>query len=121
VGGGGDPAAQVLGRRQVGVLEILFHLGPLAQRAIATRPLTSASNLTTVIDNLERDGMVTRQRDAGDRRAIIVDLTPRGRALIRRIFPGHVEAIVEEFAVLTAAEQAELGRLCMKVGLREKG
>jgi MarR family transcriptional regulator, 2-MHQ and catechol-resistance regulon repressor len=103
---------------QFGVLETLFHLGPLSQRAIAAKQLTSASNLTTVIDNLERDGLATRRRDPDDRRATIVDLTPRARALIRTVFPGHVAAIVQEFAVLTAAEQAELGRLCKRVGLR---
>jgi hypothetical protein len=45
-------------------------------------------------------------------------LTPRGRALIRRIFPGHVEAIVREFVVLTRGEQAALGRLCKRLGLQ---
>jgi MarR family 2-MHQ and catechol resistance regulon transcriptional repressor len=104
---------------QFGVLETLLHLGPLAQRTIAAKQLTSASNLTTVIDNLERDGLVSRRRDAADRRRTTIDLTSRGRALIRKIFPGHVATITAEFAVLSAPEQAALGRLCKKLGLRQ--
>jgi MarR family 2-MHQ and catechol resistance regulon transcriptional repressor len=103
---------------QFGVLETLLHLGPLSQRTLALKQLTSASNLTTVIDNLERDGMVTRRRDATDRRKTVIELTPRGRTLIERIFPGHVAAIAAEFSVLTRPEQHTLGRLCKTLGLR---
>lgn len=103
---------------QFGVLETLFHLGPLSQRALAEKQLTSASNLTTVIDNLERDGLVPHRRDPADRRKTTIALTARGRAQIGRIFPGHVEAIVKELDALTGTEQAELGRLCKKLGRR---
>ena len=50
---------------------------------------------------------------------MIVDLTGHGRARIRKLFPGNAQAITQEFEVLTAAEQVELGRLCKKVGLRQ--
>jgi MarR family 2-MHQ and catechol resistance regulon transcriptional repressor len=92
---------------QFGALETILHLGPLSQREVAGKQLTSASNLTTMIDNLERDSLVTRRRDPTDRRKTTIDLTPRGRAPIRKIFPGHVEAIVQEFEVLTAAAQPD--------------
>jgi MarR family transcriptional regulator, 2-MHQ and catechol-resistance regulon repressor len=103
---------------QFGVLETLFYVGSLSQRAIARKQLTSASNLTTVIDNLERAELITRRRDPSDRRKMTLTLSPGGRALIRRIFPGHVDAIVQEFAVLTPGEQVALGRLCKKLGLQ---
>jgi MarR family 2-MHQ and catechol resistance regulon transcriptional repressor len=103
---------------QFGVLETLLYVGPLSQRAVARKQLTSASNLTTVIDNLERARLITRRRDPSDRRKTTLTLTPRGRALIRRVFPGHVDAIVREFTVLTRGEQAALGRLCKKLGLQ---
>jgi MarR family 2-MHQ and catechol resistance regulon transcriptional repressor len=103
---------------QFGVLETLFYVGPLSQRAIARKQLTSASNLTTVIDNLERAALITRRRDPSDRRKMTLTLTSRGRALIRGIFPSHVDAIVQEFAVLTPGEQVALDRLCKKLGLQ---
>ena len=73
-----------------------------------------------MVDNLEKRQLVRRVRDRSDRRYVTVHLTPDGRRLIEAIFPGQVEAIVEEFSVLSADEQDELGRLCKKLGLRER-
>src|SRR6266540_5957296 len=56
---------------QFAVLEALYHLGHMKQGEIGSKVLKSGSNMTTVIDNLERDGMVRRERDAEDRRVIM--------------------------------------------------
>jgi MarR family 2-MHQ and catechol resistance regulon transcriptional repressor len=101
---------------QFGVLEALFHLGPLQQTALGQKLLKSGGNITMVVDNLEKRGLVRRRR-GDDRRCVQVRLTPAGRVLIRRIFPRHVASIVEEMAVLNMAEQETLGRLCRRVGL----
>jgi MarR family transcriptional regulator, 2-MHQ and catechol-resistance regulon repressor len=102
---------------QLGVLEALLHLGPLGQRALGEKLLMSGANITTVVDNLERRGLVRRERGDDDRRSVTVSLTTEGRRLISTIFPGHAAAIAEAFSVLTAAEQEELGRLTKKLGL----
>lgn len=104
---------------QFGVLEALHHLGPLNQGEICGKLLKSGGNITLVIDNLEARGLVRRERAPGDRRVVTVWLTDAGRAVIERIFPEHVHAIVEEMGVLTADEQETLGRLCRKLGKKE--
>ncbi|NJN98357.1 MAG: MarR family transcriptional regulator [Anaerolineales bacterium] len=104
---------------QFGVLESLYHLGPLSPGDLSTKLLKSGGNITLVIDNLEKQGLVQRERDTVDRRMIIVSLTPAGRDLIGKIFPAHVAAVVEEMSYLTAAEQQLLGDLCYKLGKRE--
>ena len=101
---------------QFGVLEALFHLGPLYQRDLAEKLLKSGGNMTLVIDNLEKRELVKREREADDRRCIKVCLTQKGHQLISRIFPSHVAAVVNEIGILTPDEQEELGRLCRKVG-----
>lgn len=103
---------------QFGVLEALHHLGPMCQKALAEKLLRTGGNLTLVTDNLEKRGLVRRERDAADRRFVTVHLTPAGRKLIEGIFPGHVRAVVDEFAGLSAAEQEELAKLCRKLGRR---
>ena len=102
---------------QFGVLEALHHLGPLCQRDIAHKILKSTGNITMVIDNLEKRGLVTRERVATDRRFLTVRLTVTGKELITRIFPRHAAAISKEMAILNKEEQAELARLCRKLGL----
>jgi MarR family 2-MHQ and catechol resistance regulon transcriptional repressor len=102
---------------QFAVLEALYQLGPLSQRKIGQKILRSSGNITMVIDNLEKNGLVRRERNEADRRLFIVHLTDKGYDLINRIFPPHAALIAEDLGVLTAAEQDALGRLCKKLGL----
>jgi MarR family 2-MHQ and catechol resistance regulon transcriptional repressor len=101
---------------QFAVLEALYHLGPLTQGAVSKKVLKSGSNMTTVIDNLERDGLVRRERDAKDRRVIHVHLTPEGSSRVEQVLPAHINALVEELSALSASEQETLGALCKKLG-----
>jgi MarR family 2-MHQ and catechol resistance regulon transcriptional repressor len=102
---------------QFGVLEALYHLGPMHQCDLAERILKTSGNMTVVVRNLERRALVRRSRGGGDRRFVLVELTARGEALIRRTFPAHAAAVAREMALLTQAEQRTLGRLCRRVGL----
>ena len=113
-------AASDLTVSQFGVLEALFHKGPLCQRDIATKILKSTGNITMVIDNLERRGLVRRERATDDRRFLTVHLTDAGELLIAEVFPRVQAAIVAEMTVLTESEQEELGRLCRILGLKER-
>jgi MarR family 2-MHQ and catechol resistance regulon transcriptional repressor len=92
----------------------------MTQGEVSTKVLKSGSNMTTVIDNLERDGLVRRERDTGDRRVIHVHLTDEGSRKIEAVLPGHVSALVEEFSVLSPKEQETLGELCKKLGKGRK-
>jgi MarR family 2-MHQ and catechol resistance regulon transcriptional repressor len=105
---------------QFGALEALYHLGPLCQRDLGRKILKSGGNITMVVDNLEKRGLVERQRARDDRRYITIHLTREGRRLIGELFPRHAVAIREEMSVLSGAELERLGRLCKRIGLREK-
>ena len=102
---------------QFAVLEALYQLGPLSQREIGQKILRSSGNITMVIDNLEKNGLVRRKRNEADRRFYIVHLTDKGYHLINKIFPPHAALIAKDLGALTAAEQDDLGRLCKKLGL----
>jgi len=102
---------------QFGVLEAIYHLGPLSQKDLGRKILRSSGNITMVIDNLEKRRLVRRERDTSDRRIFIVHLTDEGQKLIRRIFPPHAALIAGELSVLNATDQMKLGNLCKKVGM----
>ena len=102
---------------QFGVLEALYHCGPMVQKEIAEKQLKSGGNITLVTDNLEKRGLVERRREERDRRLVTVHLTLRGRKMIAGYFPRHAAAIAGRLAVLTPREQEQLGRLCRKLGL----
>jgi MarR family 2-MHQ and catechol resistance regulon transcriptional repressor len=101
---------------QFGVLEALYHLGPMCQKTLGEKLLRSGGNITLVVDNLSKHGWVRRERQADDRRMVQIHLTPRGRTLITRAFPKHVEAVMKEMSALEPREQEALRRICRKLG-----
>ncbi len=106
---------------QFGALEALLHIGPLHQCDLGKKLLRSSGNITLVVDNLEKRGLVTRTREAADRRFVRVALTADGEHLIRRVFPHHAAQITALLSVLSEEEQRHLGRLCRRVGLQQRG
>jgi MarR family transcriptional regulator, 2-MHQ and catechol-resistance regulon repressor len=118
---GAHTASRGLTLGQFGVLEALLHRGPLSQTELCRKLLRSGGNMTMVLDHLERDGWIRRERLKSDRRTIQVSLTTTGRKLIEGIFPEHAAMIAALFHVLTAAEQEQLRRLCRKLGLSVQG
>lgn len=112
-------AAPKLTISQFGVLEALYHKGPLCQKDIAAKILKSTGNITLVVDNLEKSGLVRRERDIEDRRFLTIHLTAAGTELIAAVFADVEAAIVTELATLTVSEQEMLGNLCKKLGKRE--
>ena len=106
---------------QFGVLDALYYLGPLNQRELGIKIMKSGGNITMVVDNLEKQGLVRRERGVRDRRLFTVHLTKQGTDLIEKIFPDILKSIINETAVLNEEEQVELQRLCRMIGLSQYG
>ncbi len=104
---------------QFGVLEAIHHLGPLCQSELAEKLLRSGGNLTLVVDNLEKAGLVARERDPADRRFVVVKLTPQGAKFIEELFPRVAANVTQEMSLLSSTELFDLGRLCKKIGLKQ--
>jgi MarR family transcriptional regulator, 2-MHQ and catechol-resistance regulon repressor len=102
---------------QLAVLEALLHLGPLSAGELGRALLRSNPNVSLVVDNLERDELVRRERSREDRRVVRVSLTAQGRRLIQRVFPAHARRIADLMGALASDEQDQLGKLCKKLGL----
>ena len=105
---------------QFAVLEALYHIGPLCLSDLARKILRTSGNLTMVVDNLEKSGLVRRVQSSEDRRFISVEITDRGRKLIGSVFPEHAREIAEIMNRLSADEQKTLRELCRKLGTGEE-
>src|SRR5271168_2748615 len=96
----GDPSA---GREAAGDLtlaqqSILFTLldqGPIRMTDLAAHERVRTPTTTVAIRRLEKVGLVKRSRDPSDLRAVLVDITPRGRAV-------HGESLANRRAALAA-------------------
>lgn len=101
---------------QFSVLECLGHLGPMPIGTIGLKQLVSGGNMTLVVDNLEKEGLVERIPNKDDRRTIIVQLTKKGQKLFNEIFIQHAEKIRDIASVLSTKEQEQLSALLKKLG-----
>jgi MarR family transcriptional regulator, 2-MHQ and catechol-resistance regulon repressor len=101
---------------QFGAVESLGHLGPMLIGDLTKKHLVSGGNMTVVIDNLEKAGIVERIVSEEDRRAFYVRLTSKGKRLFSKIFIKHASYVAKLATVLTETEQEELGRLLKKLG-----
>jgi len=101
---------------QFGTLEALHHLGSLSSGQIAGKLLKSGGNLTMVLDNLEKRGLIARKRSDEDRRSVMIQLTVTGGQFIENLFPEIARLITKQMQSLSVEEQKELGTLCRRLG-----
>lgn len=99
------------------ILEALLHKGPLLLGEVQKKILLSSGGVTYTVDRLAEKGLVERRECPSDRRARYAVLTPKGEALIGKIFPGHAERIEDLMSVLSAREQEESIEMLRKLGL----
>jgi MarR family 2-MHQ and catechol resistance regulon transcriptional repressor len=102
---------------QLNTLDALYHLGPLSQKELGKKISKSGGNITLVVDNLEKQYLVKRERGKEDRRLFIINLTDKGKKVFEEIFPEYLILIKNVMNTLTDSEQKELQRLCKKIGL----
>ncbi|MBI3396079.1 MAG: MarR family transcriptional regulator [Spirochaetia bacterium] len=102
---------------QFGVLETLYHLGPLCQKVVGEKLLATEGNVTVVVQNLEKRGLITRLRDGEDKRFVTVSLSAEGRRLIKKSFPLYVKALVSGLEHLSESELDGIAAACKKLGM----
>jgi len=104
-----------LGDSDFRVLEVLLHKGPLPVNTIGPKVWLTPGSISVAVDRLEKKALVKR-KNTDDRRVRLVELTPKGRALISKIFRKHVAAMEEAAGVLSKEERLILLRLLKKLG-----
>jgi DNA-binding MarR family transcriptional regulator len=99
--------------RQFRLLAQLGDQGAIGQSELATAIGTDPSILVTMLNPLEDDGLISRERDPGDRRRHVVTLTPAGEQHLVRAAQAQREAEDELFDVLDDEQREQLRGLLM--------
>lgn len=100
---------------QVRALHVVGELGSPRLGTLADRLRIAPRSATEVVDALEATGLIVRQPDESDRRAISVALTDRGRQILSEVDAARGAAANEHFATLTATERTTLTELLAKL------
>jgi DNA-binding MarR family transcriptional regulator len=81
----------------------------MSQRELSEVLVVDRSNVTGLLDRMEKAGWVKRADDPADRRVYRVSLTPAGRKLWAKVHPRYVERVAEVTRGLSLA-QMKAGR-----------
>lgn len=101
---------------EFGILETLYHRGPLLLGDLQRRVLVSSGGVSYLVDRLEKKGLVERRDYPEDRRTRLAALTPAGEELIARIFPEHARAIQRALHAIDPAVKKAAAPLLRTIG-----
>ncbi len=93
----------------------------LSQAQISKMMLVNRANITTLIDRMERDGLVRRTPAASDRRTNIIKLSAHGKKLLEKVEPCYADEVHRIMAEFKQNEQKELIRMLEKIRQDAKG
>ncbi len=101
---------------EFGVLEALYHKGPMLLGEVQRKLLVSSGGITYLVDRLEAQGLVERRPCASDRRARYAALTDRGNDFMQTAFPTHAATIRQAVAELDDDEIQLMTDLLRRLG-----
>ena len=88
---------------------------PLTQNDLGRKLLVDKSNVTNLVDRLEKDGLIKRNSVESDRRRYHITLTAKGRELIGRTGKTYMNTVQKVMSPLTAKESKTLAELTQKL------
>ena len=105
---------------QLTVVKLLEQVGDLSLSELSDKIRAQNSTVTGIIDRMEREGLVTRERSKEDRRVVHIRLTPKGQTLAGEIPVEPMEIFKGALESLSGQEMRDLMRIMTKVAKRVK-
>jgi MarR family transcriptional regulator, 2-MHQ and catechol-resistance regulon repressor len=76
----------------------------------------SKANMTGIIDRMEREGLVRRVADPGDRRVTLIEMTDKAKTLMQTLTPAYDQHVTKMLdSILSEQEQAQMIQMLVKV------
>ncbi len=104
-----------LGIAEFRILKILDNAGPTPMAHLSRDALVTQAAVTIIVDNLEERELVRRSRSIEDRRVINVEITAKGKSLLKEAIKIHKRFVEEMLEVLTDEELETLSVLMNKL------
>jgi DNA-binding MarR family transcriptional regulator len=103
-----------------GRMQVLFRLRKAPEQSIAMAELAesmnvSPRNITGLVDNLERDGLVERVPDPSDRRSVLAKLTEKGMQKVESVWHDGLNLQVPLTQEFTKDELVQLRHMCLRL------
>jgi MarR family transcriptional regulator, 2-MHQ and catechol-resistance regulon repressor len=102
--------------RQYNYLSVIYVEGSVTPNEIGTLIHTANPTVTSMLNSLEREGLITRKPHPDDARSSVVRLTARGKALYEQAFQRHHDPMEETMSALSDDERRQLVKLLVRLG-----
>ncbi len=103
---------------QLTVIKLLDTFGDLSLSSLSERIRAQNSTVTGIIDRMEREGLVSRERSTSDRRVVFIRLTDKGRKMASSIQVEPMEIFRAVLGTLSKEDTKDLLRILAKLGKR---
>lgn len=100
---------------QFALLELLYHRGSQTIGTATKLAMSSPGNMTVVVKNLLKSGMIVSEKSDSDKRSAVLSITPKGSELIASIFPEHSKRINSFLSALSEEEKEVVRALLRKL------
>lgn len=101
---------------QFNVLELLYHKGSFKIKEIIEKTFSSGGTMTVIIENLNKMGLIIKEKDENDKRSYKISITDNGINLVEKIFDKHIDNLSQILGVLNKKEKNELINLLKTLG-----
>lgn len=101
---------------RIRLLGVLSRKGPQIMSALSDELIVSPRNITALVDALEASALARRSPHPTDRRATVIELTPKGMETCSTMYTKHAFAVSELFSNFSTHDQGELLRLLNLMG-----
>lgn len=103
-----------LTQAQFGILDVLYCIGDLTINKIKEKTLATSGNMTVVLKNMERDGLIERKVCPNDKRSFEFTITSLGTEKFESVLPKHRQILENVFSIYTEEEREQLIGLLKK-------
>ncbi len=98
------------GPARLSALSVVVFGGPQSLNDLARAEQVKPPTMSRIVDGLEKAGLVTRKANAADRRAVAIEATAKGKALLQEGRRRRVRMLAERLEELSEAELANINR-----------
>jgi DNA-binding MarR family transcriptional regulator len=109
-------AAYDLTPQQFAILARLYERGSVSQNLLGRLVVMEPANIRDVVLRLKKRGLIRTQKEAADKRLILLSLTPAGSSLLETVRLLQAESTAKTLEPLRQAERALLLDLLRRVG-----
>ena len=102
---------------KMNVLMVIKHQGGdngLSQREIGNRLMVTASNMTRLLDKLEREKLIERSSRTGDKRVKVIRVSKKGSQILDDAWPGYMKTMKSAMDMLSQSDQKILANMLLK-------